>query len=324
MRCPKPIDYLPVRSCCSTLALGLLASFLFTDAAIGQEKPEGTQEQSVRESSAASKSPPFMRVLESEDGKPEELQCAIAKYRITTGPFQGAEVHLIGAVHVGEKSYYQRLNSMFKSYEVILYELVAESTDRPRKSERRGGGNPISSIQGGMKDALKLTFQLEEIDYQAKNFVHADMNPSEFSEDMSKRNDGIVSLMARVMGAGFATQTSKKVNEAQSEMMGAMLSGDPVKLRRAMAKQFESLDNQMVGIADKDGKSTLLTERNAKAFSVLEEQLQAGKRKLGVFYGAGHFPDMHDRLLRDFQAELVETDWVEAWNLRSDAVKAKP
>jgi hypothetical protein len=33
---------------------------------------------------------------------------------------------------------------------------------------------------------------------------------------------------------------------------------------------------------------------------------------------------MHDRLLRDFQAELVETDWVEAWNLRSDAVKAKP
>jgi len=106
--------------------------------------------------------------------------------------------------------------------------------------------------------------------------------------------------------------------------MSAMLSGDPVKLRRAMAKQFESLDNQMVGIADKDGKSTLLTERNAKAFSVLEEQLQAGKRKLGVFYGAGHFPDMHDRLLRDFQAELVETDWVEAWNLRSDAVKAKP
>jgi hypothetical protein len=30
---------------------------------------------------------------------------------------------------------------------------------------------------------------------------------------------------------------------------------------------------------------------------------------------------MHQRLLKDFGAELVETDWVEAWNLRSDAIK---
>jgi hypothetical protein len=30
---------------------------------------------------------------------------------------------------------------------------------------------------------------------------------------------------------------------------------------------------------------------------------------------------MHERLLKDFGAELVETDWVEAWNLRSDAIK---
>lgn len=303
----------PLFTCCiCTATLGGIAQ--------AQDATEATKKEATEKASAP-KTPPFMRVTESQSGTPEELQCAIAKYRIASGPYQGAEVHLIGAVHVGEKSYYQRLNSMFKSYEVILYELVAESTDRPRKNERRRGGNPVSSIQGGMKDALKLTFQLDEIDYQAKNFVHADMNPSEFSEDMSKRNDGIVSMMARVMGAGFATQSSKKVNEAQADMMSAMLSRDPVKLRRAMAKQFESLDNQMVGIADKDGKSTLLTERNAKAFSVLEEQLQAGKRKLGVFYGAGHFPDMHERLLRDFQAELVETDWVEAWNLRSDAVK---
>ncbi|MFM7515492.1 MAG: hypothetical protein ACKO3V_00970 [Pirellula sp.] len=269
------------------------------------------------------KAPLFVRVKESDAGTPQALECAVVSYKIASGPYAGAVIDLIGAVHIGEQSYYQRLNSMFKSYEVILYELVAESTDRPQKNEkrRRGGANPVSSLQTGMKDALKLAFQLEEIDYRAKNFVHADMNPSEFSEDMTKRNDGVISMMARLMGAGFALQGSKKANDNQAEMTAAMLSRDPLRMRRAMAKQFESLDNQMVGIADKDGKSTLLTERNAKAFSVLEEQLKAGKRKLGVFYGAGHFPDMHKRLLKDFGAVLVETDWVEAWNLRSDAIK---
>lgn len=295
------------------------------DVSIGQEAQpqEVAQGSSAEEKSTKEKSPLFVRVKESDAGAPEALECAVVSYKIASGPYAGAVIDLIGAVHIGEQSYYQRLNSMFKSYEVILYELVAESTDRPQKSEkrRRGGANPVSSLQTGMKDALKLAFQLEEIDYRAKNFVHADMNPSEFSEDMAKRNDGIVSMVARLMGAGFALQASKKVNDNQSEMTAAMLSRDPLKMRRAMAKQFESLDNQMVGIADKDGKSTLLTERNAKAFSVLEEQLKAGKRKLGVFYGAGHFPDMHQRLLKDFGAELVETDWLEAWNLRSDAVK---
>jgi len=284
--------------------------------------PERADPPNADQAEPKAKDPLFLRVKESQAGSPEALECAVVTYKIASGPYAGAMIDLIGAVHIGEQSYYQRLNSMFKGYEAVLYELVAESTDRPQKSQkRRGGGNPVSSLQTGMKDALKLSFQLDEIDYKAKNFVHADMNPSEFSQDMAKRNDGVVSIMARLMGAGFAMQTSKKANDNQAEMTAAMLSRDPLKMRRAMAKQFESVDNQMVGIADKDGKSTLLTERNAKAFSVLEEQLKAGKRKLGVFYGAGHFPDMHQRLLKDFGAELVQTDWVEAWNLRSDALK---
>jgi len=286
------------------------------------QAPVAEEKSRVKEQQEKEKTPLFLRVKESEEGVPEALECAVVSYRIASGPYAGAVVDLIGAVHIGEKSYYQRLNSMFKGYEALLYELVAESTDKPQRNQRRrSGGNPISSIQTGMKDALKLSFQLEEVDYRAKNFVHADMNPGEFSEDMAKRNDGLVSMMARLMGAGFALQGSRKASDNQSEMTAAMLSRDPLRMRRAMAKQFESLDNQMVGIADKDGKSTLLTERNAKAFSVLEEQLKAGKRKLGVFYGAGHFPDMHERLLKDFGAVLVETDWLEAWNLRSDAVK---
>ena len=285
---------------------GLLATAMSGSEARAQEESER---------------PLFIRVDKSSDGKPRALQTAVARYEIESGTYKGAKVDLVGAVHVGERSYYEELNRRFKEYEAVLYELVANSDDRPSGRQPRGGVNPIGSLQTGMKDALKLAFQLEEVNYQAKNFVHADMSPEEFGQDMVKRNDGFVSMFARLMGAGFATQSSKKNSQAQSDMMAAMLSRDPIRMRRAMASQMEVMDNQMVGLADKDGKSTLLTERNAKAFEVLQRELDSGRRSLSVFYGAAHLLDMHDRMTRDFGAKLTKIEWLDAWDLRSDAVK---
>lgn len=267
------------------------------------------------------KHPVFVQIDKDTEGNPRALQCAIAHYKIRSGPYRGAEIDLIGAVHVGERSYYKELNKRFANYDAVLYELVADPQANRPKQREAGGFNPIGSLQTGMKDVLKLAFQLEEIDYEAKNFVHADMSPTEFGEDMVKRKDGFVSMFARMMGAGFAAQTSSKNADTQAEMMAAMLSRDPIKLRRAMAKQMQSVDDQLAGLADKDGKSTLLTERNAKAFEVLEKELEAGRRKLSVFYGAGHLIDMHDRLVRDFDAHWVSTEWLDAWDLRLDALK---
>lgn len=304
----------------------LLAWFLVSmgwSNGLGQESDPSQERETKTQSStqAQSKPPVFLRIDKSIAGEPRALQTAVARYRIASGTHKGAIVELVGAVHVGEKDYYNDLNDRFKEYDAVLYELVARPEDRPRRNEKRASGNPVSSIQTGMKDSLKLAFQLDEIDYQAKNFVHADMSPEEFGEDMSRRNDGVVSIFARVMGAGFATQNSRRNSDAQAEMMAALFSRNTVKLRRAMAMQFETMDDQMSGLADKDGKSTLLTERNRKAFEVLQQQLNAGKRKVGVFYGAGHLVDMHERLLRDFQAEPIGTDWVDAWDLSDDAAK---
>ncbi len=99
-------------------------------------------------------------------------------YKADKGPYAGAEVDLIGAVHIADKSYYKTLNEMFRSYEALLYEMVTD----PEMVKQLKKGNvkdrsAISALQGGMKEALGLSFQLEEIDYDAKNFVHADMNP---------------------------------------------------------------------------------------------------------------------------------------------------
>lgn len=289
-----------------TGVLGIVLLTLHTPLALSEDNPAR---------------PVFVRVDKDQQGGPRALQTAVATYEIGEGEFQGTRIDLIGAVHIGERDYYRDLNRRFQGYDAVLYELVANSEDRPSRRRERGGGNPIASLQTGMKDALRLSFQLEEVDYESKNFVHADMNPEEFGEDMVKRNDGVVSMFARLMGAGFATQASKKNSEMQAEMMGAMLSREPIRMRRAMANQMEMMDTQMVGLADKNGKSTLLTERNAKAFEVLRRELKDGRRKVSVFYGAGHLIDMHDRLLRDFNAKLTKIEWLDAWDLRTDAIK---
>ena len=84
-------------------------------------------------------------------------------------------VDLIGAVHIGEKEYFQKLNKRFENYEAMLYELVApEGTVIPKGGG--GGGiptNPIAAMQSGMKAVLGLEFQLEHIDYTKDNFIHA-------------------------------------------------------------------------------------------------------------------------------------------------------
>jgi hypothetical protein len=103
--------------------------------------------------------------------------------------------------------------------------------------------------------------------------------------------------------------------------MAAMLSRDAIRMRRAMASQMTVMDNQLVGLADKDGKSTLLTERNVKAFEVLRRELDLGKRNISVFYGAAHLLDMHDRLTQDFGGKLTKIEWLDAWDLGSDAIK---
>jgi hypothetical protein len=61
--------------------------------------------------------------------------------------------------------------------------------------------------------------------------------------------------------------------------------------------------------------SVLITERNKIALEVLKQQLSAGRKKLAIFYGAGHLADMDKRLREDFGMRPIEITWLTAWDL---------
>jgi|688.fasta_scaffold00903_20 hypothetical protein len=254
----------------------------------------------------------FLRVQKEQQGW-VALQTAVVTYA-NPADADGPKITLIGAVHVGQKQYYAQLNQTFQKYDALLYELVMDpAAGVPDPSSR--GISPVSTIQVGLKEALGLAFQLDEIDYASQNFVHADMTPEQFETTLKTRKEGMWQMFFRSIGSAVAMQSTGQSSDM--DVLSAMLSKNrTVGLRRALAQQMSDMDGQMAALTGEDGKSTLITERNAKAFEVLDQQLELGKTNLAIFYGAAHLEDMHARLIKQYQLQPVEVQWLDAWDLR--------
>lgn len=285
----------------------------------GKAAPTQTTEQSetAEQDAAESKTKPssedrFVRIKKNEQGEPVAMETSTITYTRKMDDGTVLEVDLVGVVHIGEKDYYKEFNEQFKAYDSLLYELVAPKGTKIDKRDD-SGLNPVAALQKGMMSMLGLQFQLDHIDYNATNFVHADMSPEEFAESMSKNNESVMKILFRTIGMSAAM--SNQGND--TEMLRALMASGKeriFRLRRAAAKQLIQMDVGM-SIWEGDNGSTIITHRNAKAMEVLKEQIDAGKRKVGIFYGAGHLKDMEQRLLKDFDMEPGQPKWQRAWKL---------
>ena len=258
----------------------------------------------------------FLRVRNDAKQKPLAMETAIVRYSGTDAQGQPVIVDLIGVVHIGEKDYYEELNERFQEYDALLYELVAPEGPRVPQGGVQSDGSPVSGLQNGMKEMLGLEFQLDHIDYHQDNFVHADMSPDEFVESMNKNDESFAKMFFKMLGSSMAQQG--RTNAGEADLLAAMFSDDrEIRMRRSMAKQMQSADAAMTVFSGREG-STIIHHRNGKCFEILDREISAGKRRLGVFYGAGHLPDMEDRLLAKGFKKDGETTWLVAWKLTRD------
>jgi hypothetical protein len=302
----------------ATLVVILLLDAIAGSGAIAQDSgtPDAKAEKKPKVKAAQAKADTrYLRISETETGKPKALETAIVRFVGSEGSkYAGQAVDLVGVVHIGQHEYYQTLKSKLSDYDVVLYELVAPDGTRIRPEDLEERRSVLASMQTGMKDMLNLEYQLEHIDYMAENFRHADMSPDEFLEDLESRGDGLWKMAARMMGAGLATQAA---NGGDAGLMFALFSPDrSMKLKQVLAKQLTDVDAVTAGMDDANGDNTLIKGRNRKAFDVLREELDAGKKTVGVFYGAGHLSDMAERLEKDFGMKPSTTTWLTAWDLQ--------
>jgi len=267
---------------------------------------EVTAEKEVRQ---------FTRLSRDDDGAPVALEAAIVRFAPVDRGKDGPIVDLVSALHVAEGAYYEALNRRFEEYDVVLYELVApEGTVVPKGGVPRGS-SPVSMLQTTMTDVLKLEFQLNGIDYTVDNFIHADMTPKQFAESMQQRGESVLKTFFRMLGHAMSKQESTGAGSDLRLFLALFQKDRSMALKRVLAEEFQNMEGTLTALNGPDG-STLVTERNKVALEVLRKQIDAGHKKLAIFYGAGHMPDFEERLREDFTLAPLETTWITAWNLK--------
>ena len=251
----------------------------------------------------AEKATDFIRV--DEDEKAARLQTGV-----TTYVKEGASVTLIGAVHIADKAYYDKLNARFKKHDRLLFEMIGgekmAQIQQDAAKEDAVDLSPMAKTYALIARFLKLSEQKKDIDYSAKNFVHADLTLKEFEKLQEERGESLLSFaMKAAEGAEEQPQLSPE------RLLQALISGNSNGVKLEIVHALGKGDEQMGGII---GQSVIITDRNKKCFEVLDRELQKGSKNLGIFYGAAHFPDMEKTLLsRGFKKQSHQ--WLTAWDI---------
>jgi hypothetical protein len=252
----------------------------------------------------------FIRVEESESAT--RLQTAVVRF--TKGE---SSVELVGAVHIADGKYYEELAKRFEGYEALLYEgiggdrpaaPVAEEAVPAQAPAAKGKLDGLHTAYDSAAEWLGLSYQMKEIDYRKANFVHADLSAEEFAALQAERGE---SLLGFVLQAGLEKPDQPVKEPSSLKLLVSLVRGDKSGLKRELVHTLGAGDDQVAALA---GDNVIIGDRNAKCLRVLEREVRAGKKKLGIFYGAAHFPDMEKRLVADGWVR-AGSEWLTAWDI---------
>ena len=261
----------------------------------------------------------YVRVEEGKDAI--FLQTSVVKMEK-----DGVILDLLGAIHIADAAYYKELNERFTKYDRLLFEMVggeelAKINDGGAHAVEDKGGRiekekkekaelaGLRNLYVKAAKVLDLQLQNEGIDYLAKNFVHADLTLKEFEKKQEERKE---SLIGFALKSSFASMFKPRANEPNSlVLMMAMLRGDAAAMKREMIHTLGEADDQIEGLS---GKSVIVDDRNEKCLQVLEKELAAGHKKIGIFYGSAHFPSMEVELENKGWRRTGE-EWLSAWSV---------
>jgi len=292
--------------------LGLLS---FCAGLAGQESGGGGNGSGVGE---------YIRYLEEEDAD-DRLQTAVSRF--TRGR---TAVDLVAVVHLADAAYFDKLNDFLARYDVVLYEMIGGARSGARSGQEPGEGGAgdmggVRRLQGMAASLLGLEFQLDGIDYGGANFVHADADWERYHSLMEARNQSFGTLFERAMrlgedgelDLGGVPTDEASMKKLFGRVVTALASGDSDGLKRVAAPLVSEAEGFITQIEGEDG-TVLVTERNKIVMEKLREVMRSrGDGSYAVFYGAGHMPDLEERLLGEgFRPD--ETAWVDAWEIPGD------
>jgi len=263
----------------------------------------------------------FLRFMPDDRGG-GRLEASVVSYQ--NG--DGVTVDLIAAVHVADVAFYRDLDKSFARYDALLYEMIKprdmDPATRPSKRYRPAAGQHrsmgwVTMLQQFMKTALDLSFQLEQIDYTAPNFVHADLDSETFQRMQADRGESMLTLMLQQMLRELSRGEQATAAEPDlPAIIQALQSPDRSRqLKLVLARSFSQMDQMLAGLGGPNG-TVIVDERNRAAMRVLKQRIAQGDRRLGIFYGAAHLKGMERILTSEMGFKQVgEPKWNTAWDM---------
>ncbi|HEX6813132.1 MAG TPA: type II secretion system protein GspG [Planctomycetota bacterium] len=279
---------LPPSSCFLSLALSTLAC--------AQDPPPAPAREDGQRR-------PFLRHVERDDGG--QLDVMVATYRKGD-----AMVTLHGALHIADAEHYAAMQQRFEAFDALLYELIGDTDLRPHPGLELRDDDFLSMMMSGMGKGFQLVQQFDHLDYRRDHFVHADMTAEEFDEALERAGKSLFGdLVTRASGEPDREAETK---QRRLDLVAAFRSGRG-------AHEMRVLGARMMAAPEGQGNepTVLIEGRNERCLAVLERQLAAGKKKIGIYYGAAHMEHMERRLVRDLGWERVGEEWVMAWDCRA-------
>ena len=289
--------------------LSLVLPFVWTLSPVAAEEDQASKKDQPGEAPVpeAEDATDFIRI--EEDEKVARLQTSVTRYAK-----DGVTVDLIGAVHIGDKKYYDDLNQSFEKYDALLFEMVGgekmEGGRIPDREEKGGDiqTNLLKGMVDGMSRFLQLSSQVKEIDYSPRNFVHADLTMKQFEKKQEEKGE---SLFSFALSAAQQAQNQGVEQPNPARLIAALLSGNSNSLKLEMMKNLGQGDDQINALA---GNNVIIGDRNSKCIKVLRKQVKKGHKTIGIFYGAAHNPDLETRLFKMGYTKGKQ-EWMTAWDV---------
>ncbi|MHC4390987.1 MAG: hypothetical protein ACYS22_06675 [Planctomycetota bacterium] len=203
-----------------------------------------------------------------------------------------------------------------------------------------GAVDPMTQLQLTMARHLDLTFQHEGIDYDRSFWVPADVTGEQLRSLFDNRKRSVFSEFFSASANRTSRLANRIVGQALVEAAGSVFTGKPVRivLKEAFARLLATqMEPGPVGVptAEEGPEETepaeevevpepetltqevLIQGRNRVVIEAIRDLLQnKDARRIGVFYGAAHNPDL-ERRLRTMGFRAVEDRWLPAWNIRA-------
>ena len=222
------------------------------------------------------------------------------------------DIWLVGAVHVGDKSYYRGLQQVLNAQDMVFFEGVKDDT-----GQTNGMGNQLGGFYRALGEGVGLDFQMNDIDYAHPNWVNKDLKLSELNA-MSKATSGGKPSM---YGSLQTIMDPKSGMLSQfTSAMKVMPPGSKEALRYFLLTKLATVDSG-TPLMDPSSMAVIVTSRN----KAVEDGVMAAingpnpPKSIAIFYGALHLTGIES----DFVSKLGYQDVLQTWFTAAKSDKSK-